>query len=196
MQTKSKEETDRSSGKNKPIRVDHYQRGWFAKGASVGFSTTYLAVRKNPRTYFNGTIFRLASADAIKKYDKREKYYCRVAVPSAYIHILNYQPLPKGEFWIYEIKPEFIAKASERYPMVESYVDIFLAGCLEIQEKFHLKDFAAECIDCTTDWSTHWVNDRIYPRRPFVFEPNASKIDQLLVDKIPEIFNHIRLESH
>ncbi|MES2997865.1 MAG: hypothetical protein V4700_00870 [Pseudomonadota bacterium] len=64
MQTKSKEETDRSSGKNNPIRVDHYQRGWFAKGTSVGFSTTYLAVRKNTSTYFNGTIFRLASADS------------------------------------------------------------------------------------------------------------------------------------
>ncbi|MES2997868.1 MAG: hypothetical protein V4700_00885 [Pseudomonadota bacterium] len=74
-------------------------------------------------------------------------------MPTAYIQPLNCQVLPQGEFWIYEVRPEFIAQPSARYPIVESYVDIFLAGCLEIEEKFHLKNFAASCIDTTSDCS-------------------------------------------
>ena len=192
METTSKNNTDRTSGENRPVMIDNYQRGWFAKGLSVGLSTTYLGIVKHSNAHFNGTIFRLATPNTIQNYDKREKYYCRVAVPIASIHPLDHHPLPKGQFWIYEIKPEFMAEPSEKYPIVESYVDIFLSGCLEIEKKFHLNDFIAECINTTTDWSPHWVNDRIYPRRPFVFEPNALTIDKALADKLPQIFNQIK----
>lgn len=195
METKSKQGTDSSSGANKPIRVSHYQRGWFSRGDSIGFSTTYLGVVKGTNAHFNGTFFRLTTPDSLKNYDKREKYYCRVSIPISYIHPLNSNELPCGEFWIYELKPKFSAQPSEKYPIIESYVDIFLSGCLEIQKKFHLSHFAEECIDTTTHWSPHWVNDRIYPRRPFVFEPNALAIDRLLHCKIPKIFNQIKLEN-
>jgi hypothetical protein len=195
METKSKTATDKRSGENKPVIVDHYQRGWFAKGVSVGFSTSYLAISKNANSHFNGAIFRLATPDSLKNYDKREKYYCRVAVSPALIHRLDQKTLPRAEFWIYEIKPEYIAKPSKKYPLVESYVDIFLSGCLEIEEKFHLKNFAASCIETTSDWSRYWINDRLYPRRAFVFEPNASKIDQLLANKVSYFFSQIKLES-
>lgn len=195
METQSKNGTDNTSGKNNPVEVDHYQRGWFSQGLSTGLSTTYLAVTKNEKAHFNGAIFRLANSESIKNYDKREKYYCRVAVPPSLIHPLGCHTLPQGEYWIYEIKPEFKASPSVKYPIVESYVDIFLSGCLELQEKFHLKNFAAECIDTTTSWSEHWVNDRIFPRRPFVFQPNAIKIDTLLTDKIPKFFNKIKQEN-
>ncbi len=194
METKSKQGTDSSSGANKPIRVDHYQRGWFARGDSTGFSTTYLGVIKDTHAHLNGTFFRLATADLIKNYDKREKYYCRISVPPSAIHPLNSDKLPNGEFWIYELKPKYFAQPSEKYPIIESYVDIFLSGCLEIQEKFHLNHFAEACIDTTTHWSPQWVNDRIYPRRPFVFEPNAIKIDTLLTKKIPGTFSQIKIE--
>lgn len=196
MENQSKAATDSSSGENIPVTVDHYQRGWFAKGVNIGLSTTYLAVIKKQTGSFNAAVFRLANVNSIKNYDKREKYYCRTALPREFIHPLNDQPLPKGKFWIYELKPEFYAHASKQYPLVESYIDIFLVGCLEIQEKFHLKHFAAQCIDTTTAWSTHWVNDRIYPRRPFVFQPYATKIDQLLAEKIPHYFQHIKLEGY
>jgi hypothetical protein len=195
MENQSKANTDSSSGENIPVLIDHYQRGWFAKGKSIGLSTTYLAVRKNQKSSFNAAVFRLANVDSIKNYDKREKYYCRSALSREFIHPLNGQPLPKAKFWIYELKPEFYAQASEKYPLVESYIDIFLTGCLEIQEKFHLKQFAANCIDTTTAWSAHWVNDRIYPRRPFVFQPYAVKIDQLLAERIPQYFRQIKLEA-
>ena len=32
----------------------------------------------------------------------------------------------------------------------------------------------------TTGWNANWVNDRIYPRRPFIYAPGASAIDKIL----------------
>jgi len=40
--------------------------------------------------------------------------------------------------------------------------------------------FVQEFIRTATGWNAYWVNDRIYPRRPFVYVPNASQIDQAL----------------
>jgi hypothetical protein len=47
----------------------------------------------------------------------------------------------------------------------------------------------------TTDgWSELWVNDGIYPRRPFHYEPNAFKIDGYLNRLLPELVQEIRIE--
>ncbi len=196
MESNSKKATDNHSGENKPVWVEHYQRGWFSKGLSDGFSTTYLGVIKSKHAHFNGTIFNLPTASSFKNYDAREKYYCRVLVTPRDIHLLTGKKLPPGQFWIYELKPELLAPPSDRYPIVESYVDIFLAGCLQIEEKYHLRNFAAACVNTTSDWSSHWVNDRIYPRRPSMYQPRALTIDTLLQQQIPQFFQQIKLESY
>ena len=196
IETASKKATDETSGDNKPVLIDNYQRGWFAEGLSSGFSTTYLGVIKKANAHFNGTLFKLASVTSLKNYDRREKYYCRVLVPSADIHLLIDQKLPFGQYWIYALKPKLMAAPSARYPIVQSYVDIFLAGCLEIEEKYHLKNFAASCVNTTGDWSLHWVNDRIYPRRPTVYQAKALVIDALLQQQIPTLFNRIQLTAN
>ncbi len=195
IETASKNATDRHSGENEPVLIEHYLRGWFAKGLSDGFSTTYLGVIKSKTAHFNGTIFNLPTR-SIKPYDAREKYYCRVLVARSNIHLLTGKKLPQGQFWIYELKPQLLSPPSTRYPLVESYVDIFLAGCLEIEEKYHLRNFAAACVNTTSDWSIHWVNDRIYPRRPWTYQPRALIIDTLLQQQIPEFFQQIKLESY
>ncbi|MEN9917112.1 MAG: hypothetical protein RLY40_1044 [Pseudomonadota bacterium] len=195
IETASKNATDPHSGENKPVWVEHYQRGWFSKGLADGYSTTYLGVIKNKHARFNGTIFNLPSASSFKNYDAREKYYCRVLVAPDDIHLLTGKKLPQGQFWIYALKPELLAPPSVRYPIVESYVDIFLAGCLEIEKKYHLSNFAAACVNTTSDWSVNWVNDRIYPRRPSLYQPHALAIDRLLQKQIPQFFQRIKLES-
>lgn len=195
METASKNSTDPHSGENKPIWIDHYQRGWFSKGLADGFSSTYLGVIKSKHARFNGSIFTLPHANSFKNYDAREKYYCRVLVAPENIHLLNGEKLPEGQFWIYELKPEFLAPPSNDYPIVESYVDIFLTGCLEIEEKYHLKNFASACVNTTSDWSVNWVNDRIYPRRPYGHQPRASAIDKLLKEHVPQFFQQIKLDS-
>lgn len=193
IETTSKNATDLHSGINKPVWVEHYQRGWFSKGLSDGFSATYLGVIKSKHARFNGTIFNLP-ANSFKNFDAREKYYCRVLVTPRDIHLLTGKKLPQGQFWIYELKPDLLAPPSAHYPIVESYVDIFLAGCLEIEEKYHLRNFAAACVNTTSDWSAHWINDRIYPRRPMMYQPKAHRIDSLLRQQIPKYFYQIQFE--
>lgn len=195
IETVSKNTTSHENGENHPAWIEHYQRGWFSKGVSTSLSTTYLGVIKDKNARFNGAIFHVLNNRAFKDFDAREKYYCRVAVPTCDIHLINGKKLPMGQYWIYEMKPEFLSPPSTNYPIVQSYVDIFLSGCLEMEEKYHLKNFAASCVNTTRDWSAHWVNDRVYPRRPVVYQPKALKIDALLQQQIPQFFQKIKIEG-
>ncbi len=194
IQRDSKNKTYPNTGENLPVLVSGFKRGWFTKGGSIGFSTTYLGLIEDVHAKLNGVIFKLPSAQVIAHYDKRELFYCRVPVQRAAIQMLTHTPVPPGQFWIYASTPESIAKPSDRYPIVQSYVDIFLSGCLEIEKQYHIKQFTEQCIATTSDWSTHWVNDRLYPRRPFIYQPNAGVIDALLANQLSDVFSSIKIE--
>lgn len=89
-----------------------------------------------------------------------------------------------------------MAAASAGYPIVQSYVDIFITGCLQMQARVTEPafDFVEQCVLTTEGWSKHWVNDRIYPRRPFHYQPNAFKIDGYLNRLLPEFVQEMRIE--
>lgn len=193
MQSEAKKKTYPEAGPNIPVIVHGYQRGWFQKGAPIGFSATFLGVIRHKSSQFNGVIFNLPPS-ALYLYDKREMGYYREELSLKQLRMLSQRTIPRGQFWIYVPMPEKIASPSARYPIVQSYVDIFLSGCLEIQRTYHLKNFAKSCVDTTHDWSSAWVNDRIFPRRPFVYQPDAMQIDQILSEKMPEIFKQIKIE--
>jgi len=58
-----------------------------------------------------------------------------------------------------------VSLPDEDHPIVQSYVDIFLSGCLQLQEQVlpdieAEKDFPSRCIETTHGWSAHWKNDR------------------------------------
>lgn len=199
METASKQRTSPNTGENLPVLVTGYQRKWNAKGSPIGFSTTYLGVQPHDGAEMVAALYRVFDAQDIHKTDEREAFYCREAVDQGQIRMLDGTTPPakgKGQIWIYVNKPESIQPPSEHFPIVESYVDIFLTGCFELQEKVLVKDFnfAEHCIETTKEWSRHWVNDRLYPRRPFIYQPNASRIDELLKRKLPELFDQIRIE--
>lgn len=178
-----------------PVRVQDFRRGWFAKGGGVGLETTYLGAVPQAGSRINAVAFPVTPAD-IAVVDKREYFYCRVRVPAAAIESLASTPVSfAGDVWIYVNRAGSIAVARADFPLVQSYVDIFVSGCLEQQERFSLPGFAAECLSSTTDWSTEWVNDRLYPRRPFIHQPRAGDIDRLLHESLPDYFRRIRFES-
>jgi hypothetical protein len=101
-----------------------------------------------------------------------------------------------GQIWMYISKPEAVQPPDADYPIGQSYVDIFLTGCLQLAERVvdQNEHFARQCFTTTAGWSPHWVNDRVLPRRPFVQQPNAAAIDQLLFENVPEEFRMIRIE--
>ncbi|MDQ3267265.1 MAG: gamma-glutamylcyclotransferase [Pseudomonadota bacterium] len=194
MQDESRQRTTPNANISYPVKVNGYQRGWFTKGSGVGFSTTFLGVVQRKESVLNAAIYTIDVTE-ISTMDKREFSYCRLAVePENYSLLKQDISLSPGQAWIYANKPDTIATANRRYPIVQSYVDIFLSGCLELQQRFELKDFAKQCLVTTSNWSTQWMNDRIYPRRPFIYQPKAGKIDQLLNEHLPQYFQHIRIE--
>jgi hypothetical protein len=195
MQEESRKRTAPGAGPASPVVVKGYRRGWFAKGDAIGFDTTYLGALPDTKSQLNAVIYSIEPAE-LQATDQRESFYCRRALDPAAVTILASDAAPvQGQIWIYVNKPEGVATPSERYPIVQSYVDIFVSGCLELEQRHHVAGFAQQCLTTTTDWSAHWVSDRIYPRRPFIYQPKARQIDKLLSEQLPEYFQRIKIES-
>jgi len=182
-----------------PARVHGYVRGWWARTGAVGFSPTFVGAIPEPSGTVNGVIYAV-SKEELTVSDDREKGYIRMdAAKYKPVKILSGGPAPKGDIWIYvndftDKKPRKDSLPTAQFPIVQSYVDICLTGCLQIQQGFpDAGNFAVEFITSTQEWSKYWENDRAYPRRaPFVV-PKAQDIDKLLQAHLPELFAEIQL---
>jgi hypothetical protein len=196
MQEESRKRTSAQAGSPHPVEVKGYRRGWFARAETVGFGTTYLGVLPDRESNINAVIYQVEPPELIAT-DKREMSYCRTGVAISDIKPLEAEffPASDGQTWIYVSLLQNVATPNSHYPIVQSYVDIFVSGCLEQEQRFGLAAFSQQCLSTTTDWSEHWINDRIYPRRPFAFQPKASLIDTLLSKQLPQYFSPIRIES-
>lgn len=194
MEETSRLRTTPDAGPAAPVEVRGFRRSWISRGTSVGFSTTFLGVTPVNRAKINGVVYGVSGAGEVADTDKRESGYCRERVPPDRITMLDGNVVPGGEIWIYVNSRGNDHGPTTSYPIVQSYVDIFLSGCLQMQDQFNLPGFARECILTTHGWSSHWVNDRIFPRRPFIYQPNAGRIDRLLQREIPRFFHAIRIE--
>lgn len=194
-----------------PVQINGFVRGWWARTGVAGFSTTFLgciAVDETNKskfscTHVNGVVYEVSEAD-LQKTDAREKGYTRTGIKrdaiTDYCGILP----PDAAVWVY--LNDFENKADldkclpdQRFPIVQSYVDICMNGCLEIEAQFPVakeNGFLVDFIKSTQCWSAHWANDRIYPRRPFIYCPNAFTIDELLKTNLTDksIFKCIYIE--
>ena len=97
----------------------------------------------------NAVIYQVDEGDVLET-DARELSYCRTAVPSSQISALesDYVAAPDAQIWIYVSRQESVGTPSARYPIVQSYVDIFLSGCLEQEQQFRQRQrgqFARRC---------------------------------------------------
>ena len=185
MQEKSRRRIAPNAGESQPVLVSGYERAWNVHGPGLS-PTTYLGVVPNPKASFNAVIYSLPGRAEIIATDAREVRYCRGAVAPDQIEMLDVADVPEGQIWLYVILPGRVGKPDMDFPIVQSYVDIFMGGCVEIGEAYGLADFAGECVRTTSGWSEHWVNDRIMPRRPFAHQPLAGKIDTLLQRIVPQ----------
>ncbi|WP_459072233.1 hypothetical protein [Legionella pneumophila] len=191
----SKMTTDSKAYENIPVLIKGFKRSWCAHGNLPGFNATFLSLNENKKGTFNGVIYRVSDPKEIELYDTRETVYCRKELSAKQIKIYTKNIPEKKQVWIYYPKSTQSDHPSREYPIVQSYVDIFIRGCIKVEEKFNIKDFAKECILTTDNWpEQHWVNDRIYPRRPSTYEPYARKIDGLLKELLPKQFKNIRIE--
>ena len=196
MEDQSRTRTAPNTGPAVPAVVSGFERSFNASGSSVGFSTTYLGVIEKEGSEIAAAVYQVFEPRDITATDKRESSYCRFAVPVEQVQLLDGSEAPdEAQYWIYVNKPDYRALASERLPLVQSYIDIFLTGCQQLSPYATTfdGDFAVACINTTEGWSKHWVNDRLYPRRPSIYQPNAGSIDRLLNEHVPA-FKSIRIE--
>ncbi|MEM8594700.1 MAG: gamma-glutamylcyclotransferase family protein [Pseudomonadota bacterium] len=195
MQTQSRRRTVPNATTVYPIALRGYQRGWYIKGVPFGFSTTFLGITPKPKAQLNGVLYQVNHNELLDT-DKRESGYCRHKVATSDIDVLAGDPslTESSHIWVYASHPGKTTVPSPRFPIVQSYVDIFVSGCMELETQYQLTGFAKRCITSTHDWSTHWVNDRLHPRRPFIFQPKSIKIDKLLKGTVPQQFDSITIE--
>jgi hypothetical protein len=211
IEQQSRMSTVPNANKVIPAIIQGYTRGWWARTKVIGFSTTYLGclaydselLKDYDRPdHVNGVLFEVTQHE-IDRLDDREKNYTRVRVPLEKISTYNTVLPADAIIWVYlnefRDKQEFLdSLASKEFPLVQSYVDICINGCIEIERDFvdakkagYLTDFFTS----TILWSTWWANDRIFPRRPHVHCKNAFVIDSHVQDHLGnEIFDSIYIE--
>ena len=193
----SRTRTNPEAADARPARVTGYQRGWFHQFAkNVGSTCTFLGVIEKTSATSNGVIYRVNDFEKTKE---REVGYTATPVAASKIEMLDGAgPWDPAEVvYIFVSNPDDISKTgapTSAVPMVQSYVDICINGCLEIEAIYPSADgFVQEFIRTSTGWNAHWVNDRIYPRRPFIYVPNASTIDQALQQG--NVLNYLQLHD-
>lgn len=164
-----------------PVIVRGVSRGWFDQTGGPSWNPTYLGAVLEKDSVCNGVIFPVASAE-FAAYGEREVGYQLTKIDPSQITMLDgSQTVPEADIWFYgNTEKRF---PSSEHPIVQSYVDVCLDGCLEIEAMYPLArqaNFAEQFVKITSNWQPPWINDRIYPWRPSVCVPRASQIDALI----------------
>ena len=177
MDKESRIRTNKSAFVVKPILIKGFERTWGLHGGM--YKITFLTIIKKENSIVNAVYYPVSIKD-LKKTDRRERAYCRVKVEDKDLSFYGKNIKTKNKnFWVYAANLEKIKKPSNSYPIVQSYVDLFIGGCFQIKERYKISEFPKQCVETTTEWSKYWVNDRVHARRPFLV-PNFYKIDNLL----------------
>ena len=139
-----------------PARLAGLRRGWFAPVTADRI--TYLAVQRTAGASCNGVIVKV-DATNLPSFDAREKSHHRISLNRSSVELLDGGILAPGVIWAYECLT--VKTPSAANPIVQSYVDVVLDGCLAISDAF-----AREFIRSTAGWRGPWINDRERPRYP------------------------------
>jgi cation transport regulator ChaC len=179
-----------------PVIVQGVSRGWFDQTGGTSWNPTYLGAYLSKDAVCNGVIFPVTSAE-LAAYGEREVGYELTKIDASQIIMLDgSQTVPEADIWFYgNTEKKF---PSSEHPIVQSYVDVCLDGCFEIEAMYPLArqaNFAEQFLRTTSNWQPPWINDRIYPWRPSVYVPRASQIDGLIRKVLGEdIFAKITLK--
>ncbi len=180
-----------------PVIAKGLARGWWVRGQRPGLGPCFLAVEVQADAVCNGVIYPV-STDGLAATDRREASYHRVQVPPGNLTMLDGSAATAvdGVVWAYVADRDARQNPDPNYPIVQSYVDICLTGCIEVQETYPLAaeaGYAKMFIEETADWSIYWENDRLHPRRPHQYVPRAFEIDRLLSMHLTDLFAKIKL---
>jgi len=190
-----KEEAMKYDKKIQIVRVKNIQRGWFIHAGDnknkITKPYTVLGAYEKEDTISNGTLFPVTIED-IKKLDLREGGYKRKEIDKKDIYIIKGKGIEKdAKVYYYAIDEKEKMEPNKKTPIIQSYVDICLSGCIMIDSLLGNKnyEFTREFLITTRKWKKYkyFENDRIYPRTPITYIPKADIIDKLLHEEIINI---------
>ena len=163
-----------------------YKRRWNFR-SSTGFTALGVTecTHSSEASDINGVVFQVPRSE-IPNWDRREVGYKKVEVPLELLEFhsdipgLNQQTKfsfgRNEKVWLYVPLPTHTVYADENHPLLQSYVDTVLQGCLE----WGGERMAEEFIITTGGWSTYFLNDTPSSRRPWLFRKQYGIIDNLL----------------
>lgn len=165
------------TGISAPVHVQGFQRSWNVVAVQGGYMA--VGILQDQASWCNGVIVEVP-VEELPKFDARERYYDRVLVPHESITVLSDLTLQDDSVWAYVVSEP--GQPSESYPLIQSYIDVMLTGCLAISS-----EFATDFVTSTEGWHAPWVQDRSAPRyqRAMTEVPAASEIDALLQAQVP-----------
>jgi hypothetical protein len=178
-----------------PARLNGYSRRWNSRSMQLGGGISFLGLRKEITSTCNGILVEVDD-DQYERILKRESGYSETGLSLSDFDFFSSHPF-RPEQKIITFTNDSTDTPNDSYPIVQSYVDLCLEGCIEIEKVGGESgiDFSEEFILSTKDWSKAWVNDRVHARRPFVEYPAASRIDQLIRKFLPDYVSHIKISS-
>ena len=141
-----------------PVIVSGVARCWEVQQNVPSFTTTFLGARLNDAARCNGVIYYV-DVDDLQSTDAREIGYIRQRILPSQVKFINEnEEAPMGNIWVYvtagESKPP-----TPMAPIVQSYVDMCLNGCLEFEADYpqaKAMGFAKLFLDLTVGWNSHW----------------------------------------
>ena len=165
------------TGRMHPVRIAHLQRAWHVVSPN-GYTLVGVTPRRGASC--NGVLSQV-TPDVLPRFDRRERRYHRVIIPQQAVTSLTGESLSGATIWTYLTSRP--GQASDAYPLVQSYIDVILTGCLALGA-----DFAAEFIETTQGWESAWLNDRAQPRyaRAMRGVSQAAEIDRQLRARAPQ----------
>jgi tetratricopeptide (TPR) repeat protein len=152
-----------------------------------------------------GVIFPIGSCEVLSSLDARELGYRRVNVPLEFIRVAPdlgscsargralalKRSLEEGtaiNIWTYVPNPDHVHAPDEKYPIIQTYVDVCARGCLE----WGGRSLAIEFIESTSGWSSFYLNDAPMSRRPWLHRIGYSAIDSCLEQTSATCLLHCR----
>jgi len=172
------------SKKAVPSVLSGFRREWNV--ASKKSKISFLGIVKDESSECNGVVIEIPDGELVK-FDMRERGYDRIELDRKYIKALSGFNLPEGNIWVYV--PKKINPPTKEFPIRQSYVDVIISGCLDIDRKF-----ADDFVKTTHNW-TVWVDDRKKPS--YVrsqSDTDSQKVDTVLKEGLSERFSERKEE--
>lgn len=163
-----------------PIEVKGIARSWSLHAPDS--NATVVSAHLDESAICNGVYFSVDDFN-LSLFDERERGYQRVKISWKDVLPLSEQPLPnEGTLWTY-VGHE-VAKPCKEKPILQSYLDVILNGCLDIHPSF-----AQRFTELTGNWE-NLLNDRHKPEyvRPLKSAERHPNIDQIISKHLPQLW--------